>query len=429
MGKHLAFWIGVFATSLLIVPIALGIWGSAQGFARDWASVIFIVITTLVVLLVLALALRSVILRGVVKRGEASIEEVAGSLVASVRAAAEKDAEGAAREADKLARVAVGWYAWSSFYRWVIASALGLLLAFASFTGTVLLFEQIRKLEEQTSVMRAQQEVMQAQTSFMENQTARLQEQTEQARMQNEIMTLSLVSELRNQILNSVEDVSLVEFWKEVDGVNTSEPMFVSKDGNCRMGLSTDARVQKPAGVATQLALTELAHSGMLGERVVRALEFLLLDSNGAVAFTALVVLDKLDHPPPKQGLLFRSVLVDQVELKGEYRLGFQGSLLAGLDCPNCRGEMIASIAVDVENLQADDANIVSARNGEAPKKDNIMIYEDEENIPGLLIELGLGGMLQGQGVRAFVSSLPDLPACDIMRSVAFANPLVSMWE
>ena len=143
MSRHLSFWIGFFAAALVIVPVAVGAWGVTQGFARDWAATFFIVICTIVGLLVIGLLFRGAILRRLTGRAEATVEEISTTLISGVSAAVAQDRAAAEREADKLARVVLGWYAWSNFYRWVIGTALALLLAFASFTGTVLLFEQI----------------------------------------------------------------------------------------------------------------------------------------------------------------------------------------------------------------------------------------------------------------------------------------------
>jgi hypothetical protein len=431
MAKHLAFWIGVFAASLLIVPIALGVWGSAQGFARDWASVIFIVITTLVVLLVLALALRGVILRGVLKRGEASIEDVAASLVAGVRAAAEKDAEAAAREADKLARVAVGWYAWSSFYRWVIASALGLLLAFASFTGTVLLFEQIRKLEEQTSVMRSQQELMDAQTRFMESQTARLEEQTEQARMQNEIMTLGLVSELRAQMMTSIRETGLRQYLSDlgIDGVD--DAMLISGDPpeSCGMGLSSTARIVSPAAPPVQLAIANLARDGMLADRVIEALEFLLKDTHGGVAFTALMVLDRIDWPV--SGTVFIDGLAaHDVSLKNSYRLSFDNSLLMGFSCEQCAlratGSLLMSVSPTVRGL-GNAQTFAPDRLKDYRRPGPVFLTESQPDADWAM-ELEVAGPLVQSGLRAFIDA-DEGAACDQLKRMAQNSRLFTMWE
>ncbi len=109
MSKHVAFWIGVFAAGLVIMPLALGMWAIAQGFAEDIAVGLFIAITVLVLLLVVVLFLRGPILRRLVGRGEATLEDVSSSLIASVSAAAAGDRARAEAEADTLARMALGW--------------------------------------------------------------------------------------------------------------------------------------------------------------------------------------------------------------------------------------------------------------------------------------------------------------------------------
>lgn len=115
--------------------------------------------------------------------------------------------------------------------------------------GTVLLFEQNRKLGEQTEVLRVQTErlaeqtgFMQAQTELMEAQTERLREQTEAAAMQNEIMSLNLVNEIRGQLLASVEKRTLGAWLSERGVVGINEPLvqFVSQTERCQLFLDLD---------------------------------------------------------------------------------------------------------------------------------------------------------------------------------------------
>lgn len=338
MARHLSFWIGFFAAALVIVPVAVGAWGVTQGFARDWAAVIFIVVCTIVGLLVVVLLFRGVILRRLTGRAEATVEDISGALITGVSAAVAQDRVAAEQAADRLARAALGWYAWSGFYRWVIGTALALLLAFASFTGTVLLFEQIAKLEDQTAVMRAQQELMDAQTRFMESQTARLQEQTEAAAMQNEIMTLNLVNQLREQMLVTIQSGTAVEMLVE-RGYNRAGAGLVStQDGQCSLDFNGSHVLHSPPSEATLRVLEDLARNETIGNRVRDALAFLSNDDNGGVAFGATLVLDRLGAiSGDTSDMVFQSVFAMPAASFYEFDTAqgflFRDSIVDGLSC------------------------------------------------------------------------------------------------
>lgn len=340
MARHLSFWIGFFAAALVIVPVAVGAWGVTQGFARDWAATFFIVICTMVGLLVMGLLFRGAILRRLTGRAEATVEDISSTLISGVSAAVAQDRATAEREADKLARVVLGWYAWSNFYRWVIGTALALLLAFASFTGTVLLFEQIAKLEDQTRVMQAQQELMDAQTRFMENQTQRLEEQSRAAAMQNEIEMLNLVNQLRDQMLATIETKPLRD-WLRRDGRSGFEDPLVSLSTDqqaCALGFNLDHVMSGPPSPAIRGAIVNLTLSPMLGPQVLTALELLVQDGHGGVALGALQILERAGHSVAVDRIFVQDVMMQrEVVLKrfnGE--IVFENAFLWGFECPDC---------------------------------------------------------------------------------------------
>ncbi|MGC1495276.1 MAG: hypothetical protein WA790_05665 [Sulfitobacter sp.] len=297
MGKHTSFWIGFFAAGLLIVPVAIGLWGAAENFARDMAVFFFGAVTVLIVVLILVLFFREKILRKVLGRGEASVEEISRSLIAGVSAASSGDMARAEAEADTLVRATVGWYTWSNFYRWVIGTALGLLLAFATFTGSVLLFEQTQKIGQQT-------EVMVAQTALMEAQTERLAEQTLQAQMQNELSAVSFVTDLRQQFLITAQQMTLGELngGDENDGVDV--PFLSHMDGSCPLRFDASYKLSTPSSRSAQLVILDQAREGLMAERVKKALGYLVRDQDASVALSALIIMDELGFAYKKTRLL-----------------------------------------------------------------------------------------------------------------------------
>jgi hypothetical protein len=344
MVKHFAFWIGFFAAALMIVPVALGIWGAADELARNIAAFMFGAIAILVLLMVVLLFLRDWLLQRLIGQSEVTLDEIVSSLVKGISAASRGDREESEREAEKLARAATGWYVWSNFYRWVVASALGLLLAFGAFTGTVLLFEQNRKLDQQTALMDTQ-------SGLMEAQTTRMAEQSEQAAMQNEIMTLSLVSELREQLLGTVETISFGSALAQSPGAEWGVLGSYSPDRDtCVVTTDTEAELRTLPSEATMKAIGQLTAEGLIADRVIAALRFLQEDRDPAVSLAALIILDRAGVVEDTTAI-FSGLFVDQLRLTGRHKIDFSGSFLASMECPSCdvafRASAIGEVASD----------------------------------------------------------------------------------
>ncbi|MFL4469748.1 hypothetical protein ACERZ8_07655 [Tateyamaria armeniaca] len=344
MGKHLSFWIGFFAAALLVVPVAAAIMGVAEERLRDVAIAIFAAVAALVVVLVVVLFFRDGILRRLVGRSEATLEDVSGSLVDAVTAASKGDTDTAATHARALVQSGVGWYTWSNFYRWVIGTALGLLLAFGAFVGTVLLFEQTRTLRVQTERIGEQTDLMTAQTALMEAQTERLREQTEAAAMQNEILMLSLVSDLRARLLASAREVTLQEAMRQVQFQLPPSARLQNAGRSCEVSLNVDTTMTYPPNRATLFAIRALAGRGQLGEQIKEALLILLVDDEPAVVLGAASVLSALDVGPPLNVIQMDRVVVDELNLRGGWNLRFTNSIVQGLRCAECRVEIYRSL-------------------------------------------------------------------------------------
>lgn len=344
MAKHLSFWLGVFAAALLTVPIAASIMGAAEQELRRIAVTVFVVVAALVVVLVIALFFRDRILRKLFGRAEATLDDVSASLIAGVSAASAGDRAAATRHAQDVVQRGMGWYAWTGFYRWVIATAVALLLAFGAFMGTVLLFEQNRKLGEQTEVLRAQSErlseqtgFMQAQTELMRAQTERLEDQNEAAAMQNEIAMLNLVSDLRARMLANARRVSLAAAIDEVGYPLPAKARLINQEETCELYLPTDIDLNFPPNGATRAAIAALATNSRLARQVQEALFFLLQDDEPAVVMGAVLILDALDITPPADPLSIRNGVFEAVRLNLGWRLAFSDSVVSEFVCPECQ--------------------------------------------------------------------------------------------
>lgn len=424
MAKHLSFWIGFFVASLLIVPIAVGVWGAAGEFAREVAAFTFGAIAVLVVLLVVFLFFREPILKALLGRGEATLDEVTGRLVQTVSATTSGDRARAEEEAKALAQTVVGWWAWSNLYRWVIASALGLLLAFGAFTGTVLLFEQTRKLSEQT-------ELMSAQTELMNAQTERMAEQAEQVAMQNEIMTLNLVNELRAQLLASVEERSIFEWFNTLGIQAESEPLFRYGDATTACALQLDKwhLLRTPPSAASIGAISQLARDDALGNRVVNALRLLAQDSHGSVALGAVLALQEAGAPYEKEFTIKDLLLIEPVRLvDSDYRVNISRSFVEGLLCPRCELHITASFFSRILTTGSSGGFNVGVLPASDMHGNGIFVTLEGGTPPNPsgrdLVPLSKGSFFYSEW-QAWLTQHKEIPPCEIMAEIARVNPLI----
>lgn len=348
MGKHLSFWIGFFAASLIIVPVAVGVWGYASELALQWGFFLFGLLTGLILLLVVALFFRGYIVSRVLGRAETTLEDVAGSLARLSAALAQGDQQAIRQEAETLARTGAGYWAFSSFYRWVISTALGLLLAFGAFTGTVLLFEQTRVLGEQS-------ETLKTQTTALQDQTTRLQEQTDIAALQSELMTLDLVARLRQQMLETVETRTLGEIMDDSAPPPGKPYIWYTNERGLRCGLTLNEGVElmTPPSQSTIQSIAALGKTTELKGRIEAALRILVLDDTDAVSLGARLVLDLLGHSeisvdpsvfinrgPSRR---YTAIYAPRLAIKTRGKLSFRDSLV-NVVCTECEVSLRGSI-------------------------------------------------------------------------------------
>ncbi|MEL6885809.1 MAG: hypothetical protein AAFP87_14950 [Pseudomonadota bacterium] len=454
MSKHLFFWTGFFAAALLVVPIAAGIMGAAEQELRRAAVLIFAVVSGLVLALVLALLFRDRILRAVLGRTEATLSDVSASLIDGVSAAATGDSKAATAHAQAFVQRGIGWYTWSSFYRWVIATAVALLLAFGAFVGTVLLFEQNRKLGEQTVTLREQTvtlgrqtdaleiqtqrlteqtDFMRSQTDLMQAQTERLREQSEAAAMQNEIMTLSLVTELRDQMLSTIESRTTIDAMRATgwQGIDSWLVAGEDADGRCSLKFSDSHIVHSSPSDATLGAIKALAARGVLGDRVIEALQLLTVDRHGGVALGALLALEKAGYPQVDGHVGLQDVIATEalvLHTQG-YKLDFFGAALVNFYCPRCQiGVTGSMIYVQPGDDVSGYGNLELFRSTGGETREGVVVRPAGWVPPDDRIgtKLSIGSYFDERQEAWLITFEPE-PVCSALEDLARINPVFTL--
>ncbi|MEM6758478.1 MAG: hypothetical protein AAF601_03260 [Pseudomonadota bacterium] len=274
---------------------------------------------------------------------------------------------------------------------------------------------------------------MSSQTALMEAQTARLQEQTEAAALQNEIIALNLVNELRDQILASVETRPLGEWLATIGVLRPDDPLvrYGSSSESCALGFDMNHPLSGPTSDAAIGAIVQLAQSDRLGARVIEALGLLAGDRHGSVALAAATALEAVGQPVSK-GIVLRDLfLPDTVRLTAQvYDVNLRRSYVMNFVCPNCRVHLTGSMyqfgaPIEVSggynlaiNPRADDAvnGVLVAARGEL----------GATWLPRPATALEVGSFFPAT-FSAWVTRHKDLPACDVLAELAQVNPLLRM--
>ncbi len=135
--------------------------------------------------LVVGLLLGSWWLMRIIGRAAGTLEQIVAEATKAAEAAARRDAPTAVSHAGQAAQEAVGWYAQGAAKRFAVQAALGLFVAFGGLVGTTLLFrqtlllvEQIRKIDTQMMLLRKQNEKLDAQTGLLSEQNTKIDLQT-----------------------------------------------------------------------------------------------------------------------------------------------------------------------------------------------------------------------------------------------------------
>lgn len=445
MAKHLSFWIGFFLASLLSVPIAVGVWGTFEDKVMDWVAVLFGALAVLILSLVILFVFRRFIFSRLLGHAETTLDDAVLHLVKTIEAARTNDSQQAIASGGDLTRSLVGWYSWSSLYRWVIGTGIALLVALGAFAGTVLLFEQTRtlraqseSLQRQTTALETQTERLTEQTTFMSSQTNLMQKQTErlddqiaQAAMQNEIMTLSLVNQLREQMLAATDRRSVVAHL-EAEGRSFVRATILSAgtaNRRCNLSFNPDHQLSTVPSDSILGAVEDLARSPIIGSRVRSALTLLTSDRNGGVALGALIVLDRLGEPTVGTEIVLRDVFVfEEIFLTASgYELTILSSYMANFFCADCKLAFVGSYfnrEFPVTELSG-WASILRDDRAVNPLFGVTLTDADVEvALPGWHTKGIEPGPYFGSATKAWLGTQQDGPVCDLLADFDTMNHL-----
>ena len=379
MTKHVYFWLGVFVTFIVAVPAIFFIWDLTGDKALDIVALAFGAIVGSIAILLIVMLLRGWLLRKLGAGIEGTINNVASSAGHIIAAAVTGDRDAVTHQGRRLAHELIAWYSWNSFYRWVISTCISLLIAIAAFSGTVLLFDQNRKIGEQTEKME----------------------------VQNELMTLPVLADLRETLMS------------ETKHSRTFPRKF--ETNSCMLSAHVEAIYPQPRRSDIS-AIKRLGDNPQLKKIVISSLIALLDDPNPTVAYGALLVLDQWDAiPEVHRNFLVENISIAESSVKSDIALKFNNSYIQQFSCDTCSVELTASVAEEVDvrelkigisfvaNYEADKvdfSNSLLMPGGELYTDENDEEYENEDIIKSSKSNL-IGGVKKEHVENIFDFSVP----------------------
>ncbi|MCO7223142.1 hypothetical protein [Pleionea sp. CnH1-48] len=324
MIKHLSFWLGVFIAAILTIPIAYGVISLVEERAADIASMIFGVVFTILLVLFIALFWGDSIMKKLgltVKKDMTSILELSSEVIKGV---IDKDVDKSLDSTKELSQVVVAWYSWSTLYKWVLQTSIALLLAFAAFAGTVLVFEQIRKIEEQTQQLKLQGDSLS---------------------IQNELLSLSMTEEFRKQLDSGARKKAPASFLydfpecKDTDKEGKKMSLSVSHD-------KTFFSEPNPSVIAS---LSNLAANEKITSKVADSMRSLLRDESGKVALGALKTLEESKLAYETEEVVVQNIVAEDVLLNSSLTIVFVNSYVDGFSCDDCVVKFYDSYARNIK--------------------------------------------------------------------------------
>lgn len=300
MMKHQSYWIGFFTASLISLPIAIGLWGASEKLVFNLAQIFFGAAIALLAVLFVVLMCRKYILRTMLGLTEATTSQVTGAATNIALAVAKRDTEQAIEGVGEFSKTLTAWYAWQSFYRWVIRTAFLLVLGVAGLTGTVLLFQQNEKIDDQT----------------------------DRIDVQNAMLALDLTDDFRQRLTSSE-----LAFWGPE---NVSDLSNFPGNQACSLGYKLGFESGTVANQSTILSIVELAADSVVGDQVVAAIKPLLFDNDQFVALSALLVLDQLGKVPEDTQIFLDQAFIYDLSISSSVEISFNRSVVSYLNCPNC---------------------------------------------------------------------------------------------
>ncbi len=411
MQKHVHYWLGVFTAGVVIVAIAIGAWSVATERALSLVAIAVGAIVALTVVLVLTLTFRRMIFSRFLGVSEASVERITLDTSSLVASTLRGDLEGSQRASQSLAGSLVGWWAWSSFYRWVIGTNLAFLVAFGGFAGTVLLFEQNKRLEEQNTRLSEQTIELQAQRRQLEAQIERFD-------LQNDLMALNVVAELRSRLENTTGQSPSWDDDLTSGFVSSRMDEVAQQVSAISAGCAFESRqveMHRGPNPSEVIAISGLAESERLRLAVVNAMLSLTHDQDMNVRLGAVLVLDHLAELPSDLEVSLSGMYVTDLKLQSEsgIKLSFERSIIDGLWCRNCEVQVSNSMLISILGAKPVSGvdSIITAGNLDdvLPTVDGTTIEGSSELLFWAGQETELGPILRSVVIGKFFTIMNDV--------------------
>jgi hypothetical protein len=311
LDRQVYFVLGVFVTLIIGVPLSLGIIRGIQGHAIDTAIFFFGALCGALVLLLMIALLRSWILHRLIGTTEARLSEVVETGTKLIKAAAAGKGDEAIDHGSELSKKYVAWHAWTSFYRWTIATAVTLLIAYAGFASVILLLDQNERTSEQTR---------------------RIEEQ-------NDLQALSIATELRKEFVEPRNSKALAasgEVGLLLIEWEKARSRLRDLTENCDI-VEAESEMYSPSPSKFVIEKARLlARNATMGQRLVDALWMLAHDANPTVAIGATLALDQLGVSLENHKMYIRGIYLEGFSFHGNVKLHFEDSVVIGLICDNC---------------------------------------------------------------------------------------------
>lgn len=334
MPKDSGFWIGFFAAVLLTGTFLVGAWSLAEDYAAQMTTLFVGALIASMILLTLAFILKDRMLKFILGSAQSSLSDVLNSLVDAGDAAISGEKDRAKAEIKAAMTAMLAWYSWVNFYRWVLATGVAILLAFAAFTGSVLLFEQNAKLQAQT-------DILQIQTNQIGNQNRLLANQ-------NELFGLSLVRDIRERLKNDKKKDYLSVYLHPAQS-------FTFENGTIKYRKKftiTDTPNQSTLEALLKQIIVTGDQDKMVSSQIVSALQSLLYDRDSSVVLSALSILDRVGQVPEGTKISLSEISILDLKLSSPIQLSLDKSLVSRLNCPNCSVEIFGSVILESQFKQ-----------------------------------------------------------------------------
>lgn len=349
LSNWIYFFTGAFTALIVGFPLAIGAWSATKEKAMETMVNSFVVMSSLLLVLVLALFFRKKIL-GLFGFIESSIAQVGESIVIVLGSVVEKDISKATEQTALLTSQILGWYSWATFYRWVINTSITLLVVFGGFAGSVLLFEQNKLLTEQTT----------------------------QFTFQNQLMVLDVIREIRQFFLLGI-DLSMDKQSKRIGKIK-----YQSKEKEVYL-LPNAVKFNNP-NRSSIVQVINLGKKDGLTDSVKDALVSLLQDNNPTVVLGALQTLEGLGgHTPKHLKIVLRKINLSDITINSKVDIEISDSIVENFSCENCNIKLINSFAKNINT----NKSVILERSWLTQEVNEIEIGEESTNSVIQILESG----------------------------------------